>query len=91
MRTISGFLLDVDGVLHIDGEPIPGAVQAVLELRARGIPFVLLTNTDRVAGAVVERSRASPSSSSPTPRYGRADSWVPCSANSASPSPMTRS
>jgi HAD superfamily hydrolase (TIGR01458 family) len=45
MRTISGILLDVDGVLHIDGEPIPGAVQAVLELRARGIPFVLLTNT----------------------------------------------
>ncbi|MCX2727738.1 TIGR01458 family HAD-type hydrolase [Thermomicrobium sp. 4228-Ro] len=42
---IKGLLIDVDGVLHIDGQPIPGAVRALAALRARGIPFVLLTNT----------------------------------------------
>ncbi|MDW8060667.1 MAG: TIGR01458 family HAD-type hydrolase [Thermomicrobium sp.] len=44
-RPIAGFLVDVDGVLHIDGEPVPGAVEALRRLRALGIPFVLLTNT----------------------------------------------
>lgn len=38
-------LIDVDGVLHIDGEPIPGAVEALAQLRKLDIPFRLLTNT----------------------------------------------
>ncbi|MCS7050807.1 MAG: TIGR01458 family HAD-type hydrolase [Thermomicrobium sp.] len=42
---IEGLLIDVDGVLHVDGDPIPGAVEALRHLRALGIPFVLLTNT----------------------------------------------
>jgi HAD superfamily hydrolase (TIGR01458 family) len=40
-----GALLDVDGVLHVDGVAIPGAVEALADLRARDIPFRLLTNT----------------------------------------------
>ena len=44
-RDIAGLLIDVDGVLHIDGDPLPGAAQALQALRTRGIPFVLLTNT----------------------------------------------
>lgn len=42
---ILGALIDVDGVLHIDGEPIPGTADALNRLRAEGIPFRLLTNT----------------------------------------------
>lgn len=42
---IRGLLIDVDGVLHIDSRPIPGAAHALEQLRAAGIPFVLLTNT----------------------------------------------
>lgn len=38
-------LIDVDGVLYIDGVPIPGAVEALSQLRERRIPFRLLTNT----------------------------------------------
>lgn len=38
-------LIDVDGVLHIDGDPIPGAVDALARLREMGVPFRLLTNT----------------------------------------------
>ncbi|HEX5165687.1 MAG TPA: TIGR01458 family HAD-type hydrolase, partial [Thermomicrobiales bacterium] len=38
-------LIDVDGVLHIDGDPIPGAVEALAHLRELDVPFRLLTNT----------------------------------------------
>jgi HAD superfamily hydrolase (TIGR01458 family) len=37
-------LIDVDGVLHIDGDPIPGAVEALSRLREKNVPFRLLTN-----------------------------------------------
>ncbi|WP_395298280.1 HAD-IIA family hydrolase [Kitasatospora hibisci] len=45
MRRGEAVLLDIDGVLTVDWEPLPGAVSAVQELRAAGVPFVLLTNT----------------------------------------------
>ena len=38
-------LIDVDGVLHIDGDPIPGAVEAMARLREMNVTFRLLTNT----------------------------------------------
>lgn len=44
-RLIQGFLIDVDGVLHVDGDPIPGAAEALQRLNTLGIPYVLLTNT----------------------------------------------
>ena len=37
-------MLDVDGVLHVSGEPIPGAAQAVRELRAAGHRLRFVTN-----------------------------------------------
>ena len=37
-------LLDVDGVLHVSGEPIPGAQEAVATLRARGHSLRFVTN-----------------------------------------------
>jgi HAD superfamily hydrolase (TIGR01458 family) len=43
--TIEALLLDIDGVLSISWEPIPGAVDAVVRLRADGVPFRLITNT----------------------------------------------
>jgi HAD superfamily hydrolase (TIGR01458 family) len=42
---IKAFLIDLDGVLYIDDQTIPGAVQAVNWLRQRDIPFRFLTNT----------------------------------------------
>jgi len=42
---IAGLLLDIDGVLTVSWEPIPGAVEALGWLRERGIPFRLITNT----------------------------------------------
>lgn len=42
---IDGLLLDIDGVLAVSWEPLPGAVEAMQRLREREIPFRLITNT----------------------------------------------
>ncbi|MDP9119572.1 MAG: TIGR01458 family HAD-type hydrolase [Actinomycetota bacterium] len=45
MVAIDGLLLDIDGVLAVSWEPLPGAVDAMRRLRDQGIPFRLITNT----------------------------------------------
>jgi len=40
-------LFDLDGTLYTDAGPIPGAVEALAELRRRGVPFRCVTNTTR--------------------------------------------
>jgi len=42
-----GYLIDMDGVLYRGSELIPGADAFVAELRARHIPFLLLTNNSQ--------------------------------------------
>ena len=42
---IDGLLLDMDGVLTVSWEPLPGAVAAFARLRAAGLPLGVLTNT----------------------------------------------
>ncbi|HWE80830.1 MAG TPA: TIGR01458 family HAD-type hydrolase [Gaiellaceae bacterium] len=42
-------LLDVDGVLHVSGEPIPGAADAVRRLRADGHRIRFVTNSTTMA------------------------------------------
>lgn len=42
---VRGLLLDLDGVLHVGWNVIPGAIAVLAMLRQRGIPFLLLTNT----------------------------------------------
>jgi HAD superfamily hydrolase (TIGR01458 family) len=42
---MAAILLDVDGVLHVSGEPIPGAVDAVRHLRANGHRIRFVTNS----------------------------------------------
>ena len=42
---IDGVLLDIDGVLAISWDPLPGAIETVRWMRERGIPFRLITNT----------------------------------------------
>jgi HAD superfamily hydrolase (TIGR01458 family) len=49
-------LIDIDGVLHVGPEPIEGAREALAQLRGRGIPFRLVTNTtSRSRRLIVER------------------------------------
>jgi len=42
---ISGVLIDIDGVLTVSWRPLPGAVAALRQLRAAGLPLALVTNT----------------------------------------------
>ncbi len=46
-------LLDVDGVLHVSGEPIPGAVEAVARLRRQGHSLRFVTNNSTRPCAVL--------------------------------------
>jgi HAD superfamily hydrolase (TIGR01458 family) len=41
---MSAILVDVDGVLHLSGEPVPGAAEAVARLRASGHRVRFVTN-----------------------------------------------
>ena len=43
--TIEGLLLDIDGVLAVSWEALPGAVDALQRLRDEHLPFRLITNT----------------------------------------------
>lgn len=48
---MAAILLDVDGVLHVSGEPIPGAVEAVARLREDGHRLRFVTNNSTRARA----------------------------------------
>lgn len=50
---IHGVLLDLEGVLYIGGYPLPGSREALLSLRAAGIPLRFVTNTTRLTRAAV--------------------------------------
>ncbi len=43
--TVEGVFLDIDGVLTVSWEPLPGAVETVAWLRRSGVPYLLVTNT----------------------------------------------
>jgi HAD superfamily hydrolase (TIGR01458 family) len=43
--SMAAILLDVDGVLHVSGEEIPGAASAIRQLRAAGHRLRFVTNT----------------------------------------------
>jgi HAD superfamily hydrolase (TIGR01458 family) len=42
---IDGVLLDIDGVLAVSWDPLPGGIDAVAWLRSKDMPFRLITNT----------------------------------------------
>lgn len=58
-HTIHAFLIDLDGVLYNDDQPIPGAKEAIAHLRAQGIPFRFITNTTMRSRASLQHKLAS--------------------------------
>jgi len=52
------FALDLDGVIWLSDDPIPGAAQAVARLRAAGEPVVFVTNNSSQVVADVEAKLA---------------------------------
>jgi HAD superfamily hydrolase (TIGR01458 family) len=56
---MAAILVDVDGVLHVSGEPIPGAPEAVAELRAQGHRLRFVTNnTTRPRATLADELRS---------------------------------
>jgi phospholysine phosphohistidine inorganic pyrophosphate phosphatase len=45
LASVDGLLIDIEGVLTRGNEVIPGALETIQTLRARGIPFRFMTNT----------------------------------------------
>ncbi len=45
MKSVEGFLVDLDGVLYVEQSLIPGAVETINWMRGQGLPFRFLTNT----------------------------------------------
>ncbi|KAI8329055.1 HAD-like domain-containing protein [Chlamydoabsidia padenii] len=46
---VKALLIDLSGTVHIDTKVIPGAVEAIQQLRAKNIPFRFATNTTKVS------------------------------------------
>lgn len=57
-RLVDGYdlvVLDLDGVLYVGDQPVPGAVETIVRLRDEGVPMVFATNNaSRDPGAVAE-------------------------------------
>jgi HAD superfamily hydrolase (TIGR01458 family) len=56
----AAIVLDMEGVLQVGYEPVPGAVEAIARLRRAGLPLAILTNTTgRTREAIALRLRSS--------------------------------
>ena len=56
LRGVDGLLIDIDGVLTVSWQPLPGAPEALAMLRRAGVPFRLMTNTTEITRhALVEK------------------------------------
>ncbi|MDN3025526.1 HAD-IIA family hydrolase [Streptomyces sp. S.PB5] len=59
MESVRAVLIDIDGVLTVSWQPLPGAVEALRELREAGLAVALVTNTTSrtrasIAGTLAE-------------------------------------
>ncbi|SOE07698.1 TIGR01458 family HAD-type hydrolase [Streptomyces sp. Ag109_G2-15] len=55
MESVRAVLIDIDGVLTVSWEPLPGAVEALREIRAAGLGVALVTNTtSRTRASIAE-------------------------------------
>lgn len=45
LTTIDGLLLDMDGVISMSSRALPGAAEAVVRLRAAGLPTIIVSDT----------------------------------------------
>jgi HAD superfamily hydrolase (TIGR01458 family) len=55
MRGVRALLLDLDGVIVLAGEAIPGATAAIAELERRRMPYRIVTNTSAVSRETLSR------------------------------------
>ncbi len=66
---VRALLLDLDGVIVVAGEAVPGSVEALAELERRGTPYRIVTNTSLVSRATLSRYAARLGSDIPPERF----------------------
>ena len=69
LRGVRALLLDLDGVIVLAGEAIPGAAAALTELERRGLPYRIVTNTSAVSRATLSRWAAKLGAPIPPERF----------------------
>jgi HAD superfamily hydrolase (TIGR01458 family) len=69
LRGVRGLLLDLDGVIVLAGQAIPGATDALRDLDRRGLPFRIVTNTSLVSRATLSAWSASLGAPIPAARF----------------------
>jgi HAD superfamily hydrolase (TIGR01458 family) len=62
-------LLDLDGVIVVAGQPVPGAPEAVATLEARGFPYRIVTNTSAISRATLARWSGKVGATIPAERF----------------------
>ena len=58
LRGMRALLLDLDGVVVVAGQAVPGSVDAIAELERRAMPYRIVTNTSLVSRATLSRFAA---------------------------------
>ncbi len=66
---VRALLLDLDGVIVLAGEALPGSGRAVARLEAAGMPFRIVTNTSMVSRATLARWSAKLGAPIPAERF----------------------
>ena len=69
LRGVRALLLDLDGVIVLAGEAIPGAAKALNELERRGMPYRIVTNTSAVSRQTLSRWSAKLGAPIPPERF----------------------
>jgi HAD superfamily hydrolase (TIGR01458 family) len=69
LRGVRALLLDLDGVIVLAGEAIPGAAKALTELERRGLPYRIVTNTSAVSRSTLSRWSAKLGAPIPPERF----------------------
>lgn len=69
LRGVRALLLDLDGVIVLAGEAIPGAATALMELEHRAMPYRIVTNTSAVSRATLSRWAAKLGAPIPAERF----------------------
>jgi HAD superfamily hydrolase (TIGR01458 family) len=69
IRGVRALLLDLDGVIVVAGEAVPGSVEAIAELERRRVPYRIVTNTSLVSRRTLSRYAARLGNDIPPERF----------------------
>jgi HAD superfamily hydrolase (TIGR01458 family) len=69
LRGVRALLLDLDGVILVAGQPVPGSPEAVATLERHAVPYRIVTNTSALSRTTMARWAASIGAPVPAERF----------------------